>query len=74
MKVNNRAGFGDNVICKNININKSLTVNKLQLLVHELEALLEKKFTGYVKVNFSQGSIGRVEKFEEILKDYKKRD
>lgn len=25
-------------------------------------------FTGYIKINFSQGSVGRVEKFEEILR------
>jgi len=31
----------------------------------ELQAL---GFTGYIKINFSQGSVGRVEKFEEILR------
>jgi hypothetical protein len=30
--------------------------------------LTEQQFTGYIKVNFTQGGIGRVEKFEEILK------
>ncbi len=43
-------------------------VAKLGRLVQVMETLMEEKFTGYVKVNFSQGGIGRVEKFEEILK------
>jgi hypothetical protein len=41
---------------------------KLRRLLDVMKALMEEKFTGYVKVNFSQGGIGRVEKFEEILK------
>ena len=41
---------------------------KLLRLQDAIKALMEEKFTGYVKVNFSQGGIGRVEKFEEILK------
>jgi hypothetical protein len=28
----------------------------------------EKEFTGYIKINFSQGGIGRIEKYEEILR------
>lgn len=71
MKANNRAELGNNVIQKNIDGEKSIRINKLDLLVHELERLLDKNFTGYVKVNYSQGAIGRVEKFEEILKDRK---
>ncbi len=35
-----------------------------------LRDLQKAKFTGYVKVNFSQGSLSRIEKFEEVLKDY----
>ena len=41
---------------------------KLKRLLEVMKVLVEDKFTGYIKVNFSQGGIGRVEKFEEILK------
>ena len=41
---------------------------KLNRLMDLMKALVEGRFTGYIKVNFSQGGIGRVEKFEEILK------
>lgn len=74
MKMNNRAELRNNIIHKNIKVEKSCKSKKLDLLVHELECLSGKNFTGYVKVNYSQGSIGRVEKFEEILKDRKIRD
>ena len=37
-------------------------------LVEHLQAMSEEKFTGYIKIKYSQGSIGRVERFEEILK------
>ena len=50
---------------------KVFKLKKLKLLQNEMESLLESGFTGYVKINFSQGSIGRVEKFEEILKGIK---
>ncbi|MFP4474800.1 MAG: hypothetical protein ACLFOY_04520 [Desulfatibacillaceae bacterium] len=43
-------------------------VEKLKLLMTHLKGLMESPFTGYIKVNFSQGSIARIEKFEEILK------
>ena len=33
-----------------------------------INALMDKKFTGYIRINFSHGIIGSVEKFEEILK------
>lgn len=48
-----------------IKIKKSQKVNKLAEYLVEMS---QSKFTGYIKVNFSQGSIGRVEKFEEVLK------
>jgi hypothetical protein len=41
---------------------------KLARLVETIKTLTEQRFTGYIKVNFTQGGIGRVEKFEEILK------
>ncbi|MBT1076739.1 hypothetical protein KJB29_15960 [Geobacter grbiciae] len=39
---------------------------KYQRLVDMLNDLSSNEFTGYIKVNFSQGGIGRIEKFEEI--------
>lgn len=41
---------------------------KLAKLMDTMKTLTEQKFTGYIKINFTQGGIGRVEKFEEILK------
>ena len=41
---------------------------KLQRLVEVLQDLVHKEFTGHIKINFSQGGIGRIEKFEEILR------
>ena len=46
--------------------------NKQNTLFHQLveclQEIREEKFTGYIKINYSQGSIGRVERFEEILR------
>ncbi|RNC69068.1 MAG: hypothetical protein ED859_08480 [Desulfuromonadales bacterium] len=39
---------------------------KYNRLVDMLNDLAGNEFTGYIKVNFSQGGIGRIEKFEEI--------
>lgn len=44
------------------------TPTRFDLLVEELQNASREEFTGSIKVNYSQGSIGRVEKFEEILK------
>jgi hypothetical protein len=41
---------------------------RMKRLVEYLETTKEQKFTGYIKINFSQGGISRIEKFEEILK------
>lgn len=41
---------------------------KMRVLFDHLHGLMEKRFTGHVKVNFSQGGIGRIEQYEEILK------
>lgn len=43
-------------------------MDKVKKIIEVIRALMEKKFTGYIKVNFSQGKVGRIEKFEEILK------
>ncbi|MGD8609430.1 MAG: hypothetical protein PVG00_12265 [Desulfobacterales bacterium] len=41
---------------------------KLFCLLDYLRNLNEENFTGYIKINFSQGGIARVEKYEEISK------
>ncbi len=41
---------------------------KLDKLSELMVKLITDEFTGHIKINFSQGGIGRVEKFEEILK------
>jgi hypothetical protein len=47
---------------------KVCQLEKFRKLVDFLEDIKEQNFTGYIKINFTQGSIGRIEKFEEILK------
>ncbi|KAF0219907.1 MAG: hypothetical protein FD174_1631 [Geobacteraceae bacterium] len=47
---------------------KERQLEKLHLLTEVLTRLITEEFTGHIKVNFSQGGIGRIEKFEEILK------
>ena len=37
-------------------------------LMNVIQEMNEKEFTGYIKINFSQGGIGRIEKYEEILR------
>jgi hypothetical protein len=43
-------------------------MDKVKKITETIMALMGKKFTGYIKINFSRGSIGRMEKFEEILR------
>lgn len=59
---------GKKIIKKNSKSERPSKTEKLERLFMELERMVSVNFTGYVKVNFTQGSIGRVEKFEEILK------
>ncbi|NLI81618.1 MAG: hypothetical protein GX443_08020 [Deltaproteobacteria bacterium] len=42
--------------------------DKLTRLIAAIRELMELQFTGYIKINFTQGALGRVEKFEEILR------
>ena len=42
--------------------------DKVKKILDVIKSLMEKKFTGYLKVNFHRGQVGRIEKFEEILK------
>ena len=41
---------------------------KFKRLVDVLQEMIDKEFTGHIKINFSQGGIGKIEKFEEILR------
>jgi hypothetical protein len=43
-------------------------MERLLKLIEMIKALMDTKFTGYIRINFSGGIIGSVEKFEEILK------
>jgi hypothetical protein len=43
-------------------------MDKLKQLAEYLLSIRNENFTGYIKINFTQGNVGRVEKFEEILK------
>ncbi len=45
-----------------------IKTRKLDKLIEHLLTIRGTQFTGYIKINFSQGNIGRIEKFEEILK------
>ena len=44
-------------------------MNRLADLVDAIQDMNEREFTGYIKINFSQGGIGRIEKYEEILRN-----
>jgi hypothetical protein len=43
-------------------------MEKLEKIIDIIKALVDTKFTGYVRINFAGGAVQRVEKFEEILK------
>jgi len=38
----------------------------MKRLIQTIMSLHEKEFSGYIRINFTQGSIGRVEKVEEL--------
>ena len=48
---------------------KTLKGEKMTRIIELMKTLADEKFTGYIKVNFSQGGVGRIEKFEEILRE-----
>jgi hypothetical protein len=53
------------------NLNRTIRIDKskkLSRLLEYLKRLDDEQFTGYLKINFSQGSIARIERFEEISK------
>jgi len=41
-------------------------MDRLKRLAEAIRTLIDGQFSGYIKINFSQGSIGRIEKFEEF--------
>ena len=41
-------------------------MDRMKRLAETIRTLTDGQFSGYIKINFSQGSIGRVEKFEEL--------
>lgn len=41
-------------------------MDRMKRLIEAIRNLIEEEFSGYIKINFSQGSLGRVEKFEEF--------
>lgn len=43
-------------------------LDRLKCLVDAMVELMDGRFTGSIRINFTQGSVGRVEKFEEILR------
>ena len=43
-------------------------MKNIDRLLELISRLAKDEFTGYIKINFTQGGVGRVEKYEEILK------
>ena len=43
-------------------------MEKIKKIIDMIRVLMDKKFTGYIKINFRRGIVGKMEKFEEILK------
>ncbi len=43
-------------------------MEKLSKIIEMINALMDNKFTGHLRINFDRGIIWSVEKFEEILK------
>lgn len=41
-------------------------MDRMTKLIEVIRKLIEGEVTGYIKINFTQGSLGRIEKFEEI--------
>jgi len=48
---------------------KDKHLKKIERLKEVMQGMVDGEFTGHVKINFSQGGIGRIEKFEEILRE-----
>ncbi len=44
-------------------------MDKMKRLSEAIRSLMEGEFSGYIKINFTQGSLGRIEKSEEFEED-----
>jgi hypothetical protein len=44
-------------------------MEKLTKIIDFLKTLMDRKFTGSIKIKFTRGTVERVEQFEEILKN-----
>ncbi len=44
-------------------------MEKLTKIINFLKTLMDRKFTGSIKIKFTRGSVERVEQHEEILKN-----
>jgi len=51
---------------------KDKHLKKIEKLKEVMQGMVSDEFTGHVKINFSQGGVGRIEKFEEILREDEK--
>lgn len=43
-------------------------MDAVEKIIEVIRSLRDRKFTGYIKINFTRGDIVKVEKFEEIMK------
>ncbi|RJR22829.1 MAG: hypothetical protein C4581_00545 [Nitrospiraceae bacterium] len=41
-------------------------MDRMKRLADAIKSLSDEEFSGYLKINFTQGSLGRVEKSEEV--------
>lgn len=41
-------------------------MDRVKRLIDVIRSLMAEEFDGYIKINFSQGSLGRIEKYEEF--------
>ena len=48
-------------------------VDILENVMEHLDDLQNHKFTGQIKINYTQGAIARIEKYEEISQQLKRR-
>jgi hypothetical protein len=44
-------------------------MDRMKRLIEAIRMLIDGEFNGYIKINFSQGSLGRIEKSEEFEND-----
>ncbi len=51
--------------------NKPTQQDRLHILIEYLKDIRKDEMTGYIKVNFNQGNICKIEKYEEILRNHR---